>query len=70
MGLSVNMNQFEVMGSRGELVLHFRIGDGLAEASRWTLQDLPIDRGYGAALCVEGHGWRLRCLDWIEAGVA
>ena len=69
-GLSVEMDQFEVTGSHGELVLHFRTGDGLAEASRWTLQDLPIEQGYRAALCVEGHGWRLRCWDWFEAGVA
>ena len=69
-GLSVDMDQFEVMGSRGKPILHFRTGDGLVNASRWTLQDLPIEQGYSAALCVEGHGWRLRCWDWLDAGMA
>ena len=69
-GLSEDMDQFEVIGSRGKPILHFRTGDGLAESSRWTLRDLPIEQGYSAALCVEGHGWRLRCWDWLGAGMA
>jgi len=30
----------------------------------WSVQVLALDRGYAAALVVEGHGWRLRCWQW------
>ena len=30
-------------------------------ASRWCLCEVAAGQGYEAALCVRGHGWRLRC---------
>ncbi len=36
------------------------------ETSRWSLTELTPAPGFVAALCVEGHGWRLRCWQWPE----
>ena len=35
------------------------------EAERWRLEDLPLDDSdFVGAVCVEGHDWRLRCLQY------
>jgi hypothetical protein len=36
------------------------------EASRWSLQSLPVDFGYGAALAVEGDSWLLKYWQWPD----
>jgi 4'-phosphopantetheinyl transferase len=30
----------------------------------WSIQVLPFERGYAAALAAQGHGWRLRYWEW------
>ena len=67
-GLSIPLDQFEVSLQPGEPVrLVSREGDP-DEASRWSLKELHPGLGFVAALCVEGHGWELRCLG-VEQGV-
>ena len=36
------------------------------ESTRWSMIDLTPRRGYAAALVVEHHQWRLRCLQWPQ----
>jgi 4'-phosphopantetheinyl transferase len=35
-----------------------------AEASRWSLHDLPVGNGYKAALAIQGTDRQLKCWDW------
>ena len=58
-GLSFPLDQFEVSLDPGEPAALINIRDDPQEASRWSLQSLPVDEGYVAALAVEGHEWRL-----------
>jgi 4'-phosphopantetheinyl transferase len=60
-GLSFPMNQVEI--SFAPLRLR-RVGDDGGEASRWTLQELPVGDEYVAALVVEGDAGTLRCWEW------
>jgi 4'-phosphopantetheinyl transferase len=63
-GLSLPLDQFEVsvMPDEPATLLSTALGPG--ETSRWSLTELPPIPGYVAALCVEGHDWRLRCWRW------
>jgi len=58
-GLSFPLDQFEVALDPKEPAALISIGGDRREASRWSLQALPVEEGYVAALAVEGHGWRL-----------
>ncbi len=40
-----------------------------ADAARWTLQDVPVEPGYAAAVAVQGAGWHLRVRIWGEDGL-
>ena len=58
-GLSFPLDQFEVSLNPKEPAALVSIRDDPREASRWSLQALPLEEGYVAALAVEGHDWRL-----------
>jgi 4'-phosphopantetheinyl transferase len=59
-GLSLPLHQFDVSLKPGEVnALLFTRPDS-AEAARWSLQEVLAGDGYIAALCVSGHGWRLK----------
>lgn len=60
-GLSRPLHEFDVSLAPGEPALLLHDSRGKAEAARWSLAALPLVPGYAAALCVEGHGWRLIC---------
>jgi len=59
-GLSLPLDQFDVSlePAEGNALLATRPDE--AEAARWSLQEVPAGDGYLAALCVRGHGWRLK----------
>lgn len=59
-GLSLPLHQFDVSLKPGEVnALLFTRPDS-TEAARWSLQEVLAGDGYVAALCVRGHGWRLK----------
>ncbi len=58
-GLQTALDSFEVSLAPGEQATFLSEGE-----SGWSLKALPIDRGYVAAIAVEGHDWRPRFLKW------
>ncbi len=58
-GLSFPLDRFEVSLDPKEPAALVSVMDDPREASRWSLQALPVEEGYVAALAVEGHAWRL-----------
>jgi 4'-phosphopantetheinyl transferase len=60
-GLSFPLDEFDVSLVPDEPAALLNTRNGPLEAARWSLQALPVDEGYVAALAVEGHEWRLEC---------
>jgi 4'-phosphopantetheinyl transferase len=59
-GLSLPLRQFDVSLGPGDLNALLATRPDSAEATQWTLQDVASGDGYVSALCVRGHGWRLK----------
>jgi 4'-phosphopantetheinyl transferase len=59
-GLSLPLHQFDVSLKPRDLDALLATRPDNTEASRWSLQDVEIGDDYIAALCVRGHGWRLK----------
>ena len=59
-GLSLPLDQFDVSLRPGDENALLATRPDIAEAALWSLQDVPVGNGYVAALCVQGHGWRLK----------
>ena len=57
-GLSLPLHQFDVSAAPNEARALLATRPDPSEAARWTLQDLPVNRGYVAALAVaeNAHG--------------
>jgi len=58
-GLSLSLDQFQVVPVLGEAAPMLGVKGDPQEASRWSLRELVPAPGYLAALAVEGKGWRL-----------
>lgn len=58
-GLAQALNDFSVSLAPGEPAKLLSVNGDPNEASRWSLVELTPTPGYVAALCVEGHDWRL-----------
>lgn len=58
-GLSIPLDQFEVSLAPGEPAALHGTGWDSAEAERWRLVDLEVERDYAGALAVEGRDWEL-----------
>jgi 4'-phosphopantetheinyl transferase len=65
-GLSLPLNQFEVSLVPGKPIVLLSTNGDHQKTSRWSLQPLAAGSGYAAALCVEGHDWRLKGWQWSE----
>jgi 4'-phosphopantetheinyl transferase len=65
-GLSLPLNQFEVSLVPGKPIVLLSANGDHQETFRWSLQPLAVGSGYAAALCVEGHDWRLKGWQWAE----
>lgn len=63
-GLSFGLDRFEVSVAPNAPAALLNVIDHPEEVLKWELRSLHPAPGYAAALAVEGHGWRLRCLDW------
>jgi 4'-phosphopantetheinyl transferase len=63
-GLSIPLNQFDVTLAPGEpaRLLHSRVDP--TDTSRWSLQAIPLEHGYVAALAAEGSDWQISCWSW------
>jgi 4'-phosphopantetheinyl transferase len=64
LGLSLQLDRFDVSLSPFEPAALLRISDDEMEAARWSLRDLRPAKGYSAALAVKGHDWQLKCWRW------
>jgi 4'-phosphopantetheinyl transferase len=59
-GLSLPLDQFDVSLRPGEENGLLSTRPDAAEAAVWSLREVQAGEGYAAALCVHGHGWRLK----------
>ena len=59
-GLSLPLDQFDVSLKPGDANALLATRPDSSEVAHWSLQDVPAFDGYVAALCVRGHGWRLK----------
>jgi len=63
-GLSFPLKQFDVSLTPGDPAKLISVREGLDQADRWTLQDIPVSEKYVAALVVEGTHLNVACRDW------
>jgi 4'-phosphopantetheinyl transferase len=63
-GLALPLSQFDVSLASGEPNALLATRPDASEAKRWLLREVPAGSGYLAALCVQGHDWKLN--DWSE----
>lgn len=63
-GLSYPLQKFDVSLAPGEPARLLHVADN--DVDRWTLQELPIDPNYVAALAVEGTDLMVICRDWVS----
>jgi 4'-phosphopantetheinyl transferase len=59
-GLSLPLDSFDVSFRATDAARLLATRPDPAEASRWTLCDLPLGTGYHAAVAAAGSGWQLR----------
>jgi 4'-phosphopantetheinyl transferase len=59
-GLSLPLHQFDVSLKPRDLNALLATRPDSGEASRGSLQEVMASEGYVGAVCVRGHGWRLR----------
>jgi 4'-phosphopantetheinyl transferase len=59
-GLSLPLDRFDVSLKTGERNALLSTRPDETEAAQWSLQEVPAGEGYVGALCVRGHGWRLK----------
>jgi len=59
-GLSLPLHEFDVSLKPGDenALLATRLDE--VDATEWSLREVPAGHGYVAALCVQGHGWKLK----------
>jgi len=58
-GISFPLDHCDVSGSDGGRLAPVTLLDHQSGPIRWYVQDLPADRGYAAAIAVEGCDWSL-----------
>ena len=63
-GLSLPLNEFDVTMRLDEPACLLNTRGEVEAAQAWSLQEIPIDPGYKAALVVEGHGWHRSLFDF------
>jgi len=59
-GLSLPFHQFDVSLKPKDVNALLATRPDSSEASRWSLQEVTTSEGYVGAVCVQGHGWRLK----------
>lgn len=66
LGLSLDLNQFDVSLIPGEPAAILNIREEGQDVSRWSLHALSPAPGYKAALAVEGHPSSIKCWQWTK----
>jgi len=64
MGLSLNLDLFDVSLVPGEPIALLGSREDQREVTRWRFYELAPGPGYAGALAVEGQEWSLRCWQW------
>ncbi|TMC18669.1 MAG: 4'-phosphopantetheinyl transferase superfamily protein, partial [Chloroflexi bacterium] len=64
LGLSLDLNQFDVSLTPGEPAAILNIREEGQDVSRWSLHALSPGPGYKAALAIEGHPSNIKCWQW------
>jgi len=59
-GLSLPLHQFDVSLKPGDVNALLSTRPDSSEAANWSLREVQAAHGYVSALCVRGHGWRLK----------
>jgi 4'-phosphopantetheinyl transferase len=65
-GLALPLCRFEVTLAPGEPAMMLDTKGDLPKTTKWTLQEMPPDPGYVAALAVEGNGLRQSCWRYTD----
>ncbi len=65
-GLTIPLDQFDVSLTPGKPAVLLSVIGNPQEALRWSLHEINPGPGYAATLAVEGHGWKLKCFQWIN----
>jgi len=68
LGLSLDLNQFDVSLTPGEPAAILNIREEGQDASCWSLHALSPGSGYKAALAVEGHPSQIKCWQYDKLG--
>ncbi|MEZ4701170.1 MAG: 4'-phosphopantetheinyl transferase superfamily protein [Rhodothermales bacterium] len=63
-GLSLPLNQFDVSLTPGEPARLLQSRVDPEDPARWTLQAIPFEHGYVAAVAAEGNDWKLTYWNW------
>ncbi len=64
-GLSIPLDQFDVWFLPSQPVRLLNKQWDTEEALQWTLRDLDVGDDYTAAIAIEGHWWKTKCLSWL-----
>lgn len=64
-GFSRPLDEFDVSFVPGEPVRLLSIAGDSKAAFRWSIQELESERGYAAAIAIEGRIKQLSCLQWL-----
>ncbi len=67
-GLSFGLDRVEVTVNPESPASVLSIGGSKEDAAGWSLQDIPADEDYSAALAVKGHGFNLCLREWRSKG--
>jgi hypothetical protein len=65
-GLALPLSRFDVTSAPGEPAMLLDTEGEPLEPTKWSLQELPPDPGYVAALAVEGKDSRLSCWQYTD----
>jgi 4'-phosphopantetheinyl transferase len=69
-GLQFPIDQFEVQFDAAGSAAQIRAGEGSRLASDWSIQMLPVEEGWAAAVAARGTGWIMRFEDSAAADSA
>jgi 4'-phosphopantetheinyl transferase len=59
-GLSLPLDQFDVSLRPSDENALLATRPNASETALWSLREVPVGDAYAGALCVRGHGWRLK----------
>ena len=63
-GLSMPLNEFDVLPASGHADATIGAASDPPEVSRWSVRPIAASPGYAAALAAEAGSWRVSCWQW------